>query len=216
MRVSAIVSVGFFSLASLWFAVQVPGCIKEREIALKVAEYKSLSYEQVIKTVSTPEQAQWYVENCITPFSEDDDEFLVRHSFRLTHETGRGDCDDAAVAAAAMLQDDGYPPKYMRLTGYSGGHVVYLYFDFKKELYGVVSIWPNEFSKPRFKSLDELARWISSRNHRYMQYLVSTFDEGGIIPDWVFTNKSLYVDPKEHPEHEYLKWYDLCTSETNH
>ena len=103
--------------------------------------FKNFSSQEIAKNIKTPEQAQFYLNNHMHyGFFADKDEFsqvrcsdpfklIYPRSFKDIHEKGKGVCIDYAIAAAALLGDDGYLPQVLFLynKGEDAGHMVFLY-----------------------------------------------------------------------------------------
>ena len=87
-----------------------------------VEDYSKLDWKEVIKKISTPEEAQYYLN---THFKYENEGRY--ESFKLNHRDGKGVCFDYALAAAAILRDDGYPSTILELTGDSVDHTIFLY-----------------------------------------------------------------------------------------
>lgn len=148
----------------------------------KINKYKKLSIEQVIKAVSTPEQAAEY---CLSLESASDSELYGEPdywaSFKKTHSTQRGDCEDAAIAAAVLLSDDGYKPLLLELEEFwepgksIKAHIVYVYK--KKGLWGSIGINSSDVQPARYKTLDSLAKKLIDvyKEARFEVYRVLDF-----------------------------------------
>ncbi len=85
-------------------------------------DYSNLSWKEVIRKIKTPEEAQRYLDVHFRYENEGKYE-----SFKLNHKDREGVCFDYALAAAALLRDDGYPSTILELTGDGPDHTVFLY-----------------------------------------------------------------------------------------
>jgi len=153
----------------------------------KVNRYKNMSYKQVIAEVDTPKEAEWYVRNYIMPKPR-----RRTDSFRLIHQNRYGDCAEVVVAAAALLSDDGFPPTYlaMRDENKERDHGVFVYQ--KEGKWGTIGINSSDNQPPKFNSLEEIARYQG-----FEEYSLGTIGEGGIIPDWITTDRDLVFTKEE-------------------
>lgn len=119
-------------------------------------KYKDKSYQEVIDIIKTPREAQDYCSYYLR-YQYDKELYGSEDywaTFNLTHKNRAGDCDDGALAAAALLQDNGYEPLILSMSSYSEGHAVYLY---KKDgKYGSIGINSTDYHEPKFDSLDSL------------------------------------------------------------
>jgi hypothetical protein len=81
----------------------------------------SAPFQDVQGAITTPAQAALYCERILVHggVSIDKDRFGIDWwmSGEQTHANLKCDCDDAAVAAASLLKDDGYPPYVLVVRG---------------------------------------------------------------------------------------------------
>ncbi|MDP2908006.1 MAG: hypothetical protein Q8O03_08795 [Nanoarchaeota archaeon] len=82
------------------------------EIVHKVREAAKKDYKSVIKELKTPLDAKLY---CTKILEYKDDSVVYGKtdywaSFKYIHKNKKDDCDGGALAAAAILSDDGFPP----------------------------------------------------------------------------------------------------------
>jgi hypothetical protein len=135
--------------------------------------YSNMSLEEVIDGISTPREAQDYMNYEIDYADEDtggarpkDLNGSSRQSFRKTFERGRGVCRDTSVGIAAMLQDDGWPSKILGVHWYKGseihGHSVFVYQG-EDGKWGSAGGNPTDFREPVCKSVEEIAHRIVAR-----------------------------------------------------
>lgn len=91
-------------------------------------DYKGMTWEEAIKSVKTPEQVFDYLQQMIIYVNENDSINKGEYqSFKLNHSDGKGVCVDYAIAAAALLSDNGYPPLLLYLMGKKENHTVFLF-----------------------------------------------------------------------------------------
>lgn len=110
----------------------------------KIKSMAKKDYKTVIAELKTPVEVKFY---CGMVLKYESDEKLYGAaeywpSFKRIHKRKRGDCDDGAIAAAAILSDDGFPPYILCLSRGSdnkSGHAVFLYKD-KRGLFGSMGI----------------------------------------------------------------------------
>lgn len=152
----------------------------------KINRFKNMNYQQAITEINTPQETEWYVRHYIISKKND-----VAKSFKQIHETREGDCSEAVVAASALLSDNGYPPIYlsMRNSGKKVGHGVFLYQQDGK--WGTIGINSLDNNTPKFNSLEEIARRL-----KYNEYKLTRIRDD-IIPDWISTDRSLYLTEEE-------------------
>lgn len=129
----------------------------------------SIPLGQVVSLIQEPIEAQAYNEYYLIPqkdfytfynttksyYSDDEGEFW--QSFQQTHK-GIADCEDAAIANAVLLSDDGYKEQALALYTCPkiGNHMIY---PFKKNgLYGTTGIMPKDYHEPQFKTLRDIAK----------------------------------------------------------
>ena len=66
----------------------------------------------MILEIITPDQTKRYLTEYPSPKSDEanygKEDYIA--SFKIIHKKGSDDCDGSALAAAALLHDDGYPP----------------------------------------------------------------------------------------------------------
>ncbi len=91
---------------------------EEADTVTKLANYSFCELQQAIQN---PAQAAFYCERLLSHggITIDKDRFGKDWwmSGEQTHANRKCDCDDAAVAAASLLKDDGYPPYVLVIRG---------------------------------------------------------------------------------------------------
>ena len=146
---------------------------KEKTIEKKVernVDYKSMSLEEVIEFVKTPEQAQDYLNKLDVDYlyyTQENSGISSRlkkfydlrkeKSFRGIHSLGEASCLGHSLAAAALLKDNGYSSVLMffESEGFAENPVVYLYKE--KGKFGALGTTP---LKPEFDTLSEVKEKI--------------------------------------------------------
>ncbi len=140
------------------------------------------SHEVAIKQISTVEQAEEYLTKYLK-YSYDKDNYGEEDyiaSFKVIHERKTDDCDGGALAAAALLSDDGYKP-LMLIMGTRNenkswdGHAIFVYE--KNGLIGCLGISKGDCIHPRFQSLEEVTMYF-----KFNEYKLVNLDD--IAPDW--------------------------------
>lgn len=112
----------------------------------KVHSVANKDYQTVIRTLSTPLEATVY---CLGFLEFKTDEKLHGKEnyfapFRVTHKLKKGDCDDFAIAAAAILSDDGYDCTSIMIDRGKRNeksvdlHMVFIYQDPITKKYGTI------------------------------------------------------------------------------
>lgn len=136
-------------------------------------KYKDMNLEQVVSAVSSPREAQDFINMNID--YADEDLGVQRYtalngaevqSFRKTFDRKRGVCRDGAVAVAAMLQDNGYSARVLDVMWTGGnydGHSVFVYQDGDGR-WGSAGINRSDYRSTDFARLEDLARDVA---HQY-------------------------------------------------
>ena len=143
----------------------IAGNHEEKNYHPSYSSYMKMSYKEVIKEISTPEEVSCYLTNYIK--YEPSDLFFVR-SFRRVHKEKKADCVEASIAAAALLGDNGYDLKYIWMFNNDNpekGHAVYFYQDNKSKLYGTLGIFKQDNYFPIFFNLGEIAEFFCFENY---------------------------------------------------
>lgn len=151
--------------------------------------YDSLNLEEVIKNIQTPQEAQNYINNYIkydySQFNINKNKKTKKYrvsSFRHTYKNGKGICIDKAIAAAAVLKDNGYEPLLLLMKKGLGGHVVFLYKENNK--FGAVN--PDKRLRPPvYESINALVKNLG----RYESYGIINIEQ--FNPNWIKTDKNL-------------------------
>ena len=89
----------------------------------RIIDYSKLTWQEAIVQVQTPEQAQDYLYRHLKYWEDHHYD-----SFKTNHNDRRGVCLDYAIAAAALLSDNNYPPLILHMNSKKKvGHAVFLY-----------------------------------------------------------------------------------------
>lgn len=156
------------------------------EIVHKVKEVAKKDYKTAIKELKTPLEASIYCtkiieyENDIKVYGKKD----YWASFKHIHKNKKDDCDGGALAAAAILSDDGFPP-YIAVISNEGipvqAHAIFVYKTTKGK-YGSIGI--NGFDcRTGYDSIEEL---VGDMGFSYFQiYNISKYN-----PDYIDNDKN--------------------------
>jgi hypothetical protein len=100
----------------------------------------------------------------------------------LTYENKKGDCEDYAICAAALLQGDVEKGYIISLYGRIKDDKAHAVFAYQQDgRWGVISNQPLEFREPLFVSLDEVINNINNSKdppERYTKYTI--YDYTGV------------------------------------
>lgn len=158
----------------------------ERERILQIAQG---DYKQVIKELSSPLEASIYCTEYLAHGGIDSDLKIYGEkdywaSFRKIHEKKIDDCDGGALAAAALLSDDGFQPYVLIIRGSNISHTVFLYID-QNGKYGSIGINKSDNNPPLMNSIEELAGKLGRDigYERINSYEV--FDISCVHPDFI-------------------------------
>lgn len=124
-------------------------------------DFGRFSWQDAIKYVSTPREAQYYCNwLCATKKFTNVNSYIP--SFKEVHEGNQMDCVRGAIAAAALLSDNGYAPLALTVCDNSTfsceGHIVFIYKQNGK--FGSVGINKHDFHEPKFDTVRDLAQDI--------------------------------------------------------
>lgn len=161
-------------------------CEIERERVLQIAQG---NYKQVIKELSSPLEAAIYCTEFLKHGGIDSDLKIYGEkdywaSFRKIHEKKIDDCDGGALAAAALLSDDGFQPYVLVINADCVCHAVFLYKD-QNEKYGSMGINKTDINQPIFDSVDELARKLGRNMGCAEINNYEVFDISCVHPDFI-------------------------------
>jgi hypothetical protein len=123
--------------------------------------------KEIAKKYNTPALAQRYISENIkyddAAYPDVKDGLNEYATFGRITKKGRGDCSEGFVVAACVLHELGYRVSGLRLTPDNGkpGHVVAVCQDPKTGLYGTAGINPQDYCRPTYKSIQELAEDVA-------------------------------------------------------
>jgi hypothetical protein len=171
------------------------------EIAVKV-KYLAIvesDYRNIIKRISTPVEAAAYCTEVLSHGGNDIDQEVYGFSdysasFRVIHERAhknngvtKDDCDGGALAAAALLSDDGFKPYILYIDGKTIGHVVFVYKNMDGK-FGSIGI-NKEDVHPANESIDSLVKKIFKPvDATFTKYDI--FDISIKFPDYIYNDKN--------------------------
>ena len=134
-----------------------------------------------IMAISTPEKTQEWLKENLT-YKRD----MVLHSLddfwapcALTYQLRAGDCDDYAICAAAILQDDileGYIIYLDHFDRTKGAHAVFAYH--LNGQWGIISNNNSEFRKPLYSTLDQAL--FDSVGDKYNYYKIYDYSKASL------------------------------------
>lgn len=187
--------------------IKAPSKTLEQKINKEI-DYDSMSLEEVIKYIKTPEQAQHYLNNLDVPKAPEREEKSVKDkesffpfsekskTFRDVHYSGTANCLGHSIAAAALLKDNGYSPVIMFLEseGFSENHAVYIYK--KNNKYGVLG---TSSLKPEFDTISEIKEELRERypENKPRKYWLSDLDKSFPDEEWIYGSKNMQPNPRD-------------------
>lgn len=171
-------------MRTVLFSVFALACASPDSDKEKIVRYEAMPYQEVIKEISTPKEVAWYLENYI----HKEESISFAHSFRVVHETRKGDCSEAIVAAGALLSDDAYPAHIVifRSSDKEEKHGIFVYQE--NGLWGSLGINSFDIRNPQYKTIEELVKEFP-----YEKYLFSPFP---LETSWISSSENLYVQGK--------------------
>lgn len=147
-----------------------------------------MDHQQVMRVIDNPEKAENYLLGYLKP--QDDyltfkkDEYMA--SFAVIHKKRFDDCDGGAFAAAALLQDDGYPPLILGMYSFEkNGHAIYVYK--KNNKWGTLGIDRIDCHRAEYDSIEDIVM-----SYGYDFYFLLDLNELKI--DWINTDKDISDD----------------------
>ncbi len=144
--------------------------------------FETLTWKEAIEYVQTPEEAQGYLNTHMHYDEMGIFETLFGYkseTFKNNHADKEGVCLDYAVAAAALLHDNGYDPLLLGMQG-DGYHMVFLYKT-EEGLFGALGNTP---MPPTYSSVNNLVK-------AFKLYYGKRFDKYGVLNlDQNFPNKT--------------------------
>ena len=151
--------------------------INPPEIVVMDFDYTQLTSEEVIKYIKTPKKVQHYLDHHL-----ETGEFEKGESFAENHLDRKGLCIDYALAAAALLSDDGYKANILILSQRNTpSHALFLYKE--NDHFGVLG---NSSIPARYGSINELVKAISEKNYwDFYKYAIVDLDATFPDKDWI-------------------------------
>jgi hypothetical protein len=140
------------------------------EIPIKRSiDYSKLTWQEAIGYVQTPEQAQDYLDNYLQQFREG-----RYDSFKVNHTDRKALCLGYAIAAAALLSDNGYPATILELDpAREMDHAVFLY---KSE--GKFFALGNTPLTKGYRSISDLAKGFQEEhNFNFKTFIIFNLNE---------------------------------------
>jgi hypothetical protein len=158
-----------------------PKPLNENDIT-RLKKLSKKDYDKVVKGISTPEEAMFYIMTNIQHTGINIDSVLYGEndywaSFKHIHENKKDDCDGGALTGAALLNDDNYPAYVLRMFKGEEGHMVFLFEDNNKKFYSL-GYNPGDNILTGRNSIEELVKDIMNG------------------PDWQYTIINM---AKKHP-----------------
>lgn len=119
------------------------------------------NYQETIKRVKTPRQAQEYInKNLMNRLTDQRDEFLP---FKLVHESKeKFDCKTVALTAYILLNDDNYNLQFLKISPYpivygedKPAHLLILYEENNK--FGTIG-FNSDYTPAKYDTLEDLMK----------------------------------------------------------
>ncbi len=166
-------------------------CLENKFSLEDLSKIRKGSYEKAIEAVSTPAENKSYILTSIIYKPKEN----YTPSFKKIHETREGDCDNATLAAAALLSDDGFKSYMLVFYGEGNnentGHSVFLHKT-KDGYYGINGINISD-NKIGFKSIDEIVNYMDESNPDYNLSKFIIFDLEEFSPDFIDNDRNNYI-----------------------
>ena len=152
--------------------------------------------DELVKEINTPYEAQLYCLWLTTrnyPWKKE--KYHYTSSFPITHKNAVSadgpvnDCSEAAVAAATLLNDNGYPPLMIKMCekrySFGKGHGVFL---LKKDnkFHIIDANYRNRKYPDGFDSENDVVKTLYPEFPHY-----SVYDLSELYPDWKITKKNM-------------------------
>jgi len=161
--------------------------------------YARLNYLKIIKLINTPQEAAYYLKTHLN-FKHTE----TCRSFKYIHQRRYGQCTEYAIAAAALLSDNNYPPLILHLYYRSkkSTHAFFLYQDKRTKQWGILA--EKEVFLPIFKNPREIcvalnklhrdrSRIIAYKIHDLRGYNFIDGDKKDIYKQW-HTGKKILLN----------------------
>lgn len=142
-------------------------------------DYSTLSWQEAIKIIQTPEQAQDYLDRYLTTDQNKKGKF-----FAEIHHSGKGNCFAYSIAAAALLSDDGYKPNvlHMEASNITAAHAAFLY----KTPQGYNALGNLSCCRTVYRTIDDLVKAFA--NHTgitFDKYFIADLDLTFPNREWI-------------------------------
>jgi hypothetical protein len=160
-------------------------------------DYSKLTWQEAIKYVQTPEQAQDYIDRHFS--KEYDVNDIKGESFKENHFDRNGVCIDKAVSCAALLSDNNYPPLILGLYDKDDVLVPHALFLYKtKDGYGDLGINATRTGE-KYKTIEDLIMFYTLRRYAKLD------DYGSlIIPETNFSHYHIINLDENYPNKEWI------------
>jgi len=167
--------------------------LSSEEYSKPSPSYNKIDYQTAIRLTDTPGQVQFNFLNKFLIYdhkkAERSNEKSLQkkdNDFREIYSKKKGVCIDYAVSAAALLQDNGYPPLILVLSNKEQsekGHAVFLLRDKETKLFGALGNTP--FLRDYF-SVKELVENIKlGDNITFDKYAIVNLDDNFKREEWI-------------------------------
>ena len=177
-------------------------CFKSEYTLDELLEMKNKNYTEAIEKIKTPIQAAVYVARSIEYNLNNDDSNVEGYlpSFKLIHKNAKGNCAAGALAAAALLSDNGFEPYILGLYGNDTGHAIFIYKT-KDGFFGSIGINETPDINFGYKDINELIGNLL-KDYNFTRYKI--YDLSKASPDFVDNNtNNNFSDESIFFENEY-------------
>lgn len=159
----------------------------------RLNKIKSIDYDEykMLSEIKDPRDAEIYCTKILkrspNPYADTDIDKIIYGkedywaSFKESFIQRLGDCDDGAIAAAALLYDNGFHPYFLELQGKKAGHLIFLYKD-KEGKFGTVGIDNIDCRKAKYNNIENLFEEIN-KDFGGIFNSYSILDASKIFPD---------------------------------
>ena len=149
----------------------------------KLSDDINLIWQEAIKNIQTPEEAQEYLDK----YFKYDDKDIKGETFKVNHSDKTGVCLDYATAAAALLSDNNYPALMLVMGGpfRNDCHAIFLYKTEKG--FGALGNTPLE---ARYESIENIVRGYNETymGKDYRFFFVADLDKTFLNKEWIDGN----------------------------
>lgn len=162
----------------------------------RIMSTKNKDYKTVIEELKTPLESLVYCrvilesKNDIEVYGKEDH----HASFKHIHENKKDDCDGGAIATAAILSDNGFPP-YVAILSNPGEKKSHEVFIFKTKKGEYCSTGKNISDYQLYPNIEDLKEAIGrGLNKRYKEMVI--YDLSKVYPDFIDNDKN--NDPRTY------------------